>query len=233
MKRLHRILWGGLLAALMLAPAAAVAAQELSASEIVKKAKHMAYYQGKDGNARVKMTITDKQGRVVGSLTTGTAEDAALDANAAKNQIPGASYTTRQAWRDPSCVETAPPADAGTNQIILPGSADDYKIEVLDASGKPTSIAIHTYDKQGKSSVQTIDNPGSAVAQLSVTQALWRGRIESGLRVAAPFLDLLLVAGDRLSQAVAPADDTQDLDPGAPTGARKKARISGEPWPIG
>jgi len=63
MKRLHRILWGGLLAALMLAPAAAVAAQELSASEIVKKAKHMAYYQGKDGNARVKMTITDAQGR--------------------------------------------------------------------------------------------------------------------------------------------------------------------------
>jgi len=63
MKRLHRILWGGLLAALMLAPAAAVAAQELSANEIVKKAKHMAYYQGKDGNARVKMTITDAQGR--------------------------------------------------------------------------------------------------------------------------------------------------------------------------
>ena len=65
MKRLHRILWGGLLAALMLAPAAAVAAQELSANEIVKKAKHMAYYQGKDGNARVKMTITDAQGRTV------------------------------------------------------------------------------------------------------------------------------------------------------------------------
>ena len=61
MKRLHRILWGGLLAALMLAPMAAVAAQELSADEIVKKAKHMAYYQGKDGNARVKMTITDEQ----------------------------------------------------------------------------------------------------------------------------------------------------------------------------
>ncbi|MCP4642300.1 MAG: outer membrane lipoprotein-sorting protein [bacterium] len=31
--------------------------------EIVKKANHMAYYQGKDGRARVTMTITDKQGR--------------------------------------------------------------------------------------------------------------------------------------------------------------------------
>ncbi|MEP6872297.1 MAG: FHA domain-containing protein, partial [Anaerolineaceae bacterium] len=119
----------------------------------------------------VRVRITDKQGRVFGSLAKGSAEDAAKDATGATNQIPGASYSTRQAWRDPSCVESAPPPDAGTNQIILPGTADDYKIEVLDASGKPTSIAIHTYDKQGKSSVQTIDNPGSAVAQLSVDPA--------------------------------------------------------------
>ncbi len=34
-----------------------------SVDEIVKKTNHMAYYQGKDGVARVKMTITDKQGR--------------------------------------------------------------------------------------------------------------------------------------------------------------------------
>jgi len=34
-----------------------------SVDEIVKKTNHMAYYQGKDGRARVKMTITDKQGR--------------------------------------------------------------------------------------------------------------------------------------------------------------------------
>lgn len=33
-----------------------------SVDEIVKKANHAAYYQGKDGRARVKMTITDKQG---------------------------------------------------------------------------------------------------------------------------------------------------------------------------
>ena len=31
--------------------------------EIVKKTNHTAYYQGKDGTARVNMTITDKQGR--------------------------------------------------------------------------------------------------------------------------------------------------------------------------
>jgi len=40
------------------------------------------------------------------------------------------------------------------------------------------------------------------VAPPTPTQLAWRGRIEAGLRVAAPFLDLLLAAGDRLSRAV-------------------------------
>ena len=34
-----------------------------SADEIVEKANHTAYYQGKDGRARVRMTITDAKGR--------------------------------------------------------------------------------------------------------------------------------------------------------------------------
>ena len=115
--------------------------------------------------ADVRVRITDKQGRVVGTLATGSAEDAEKTAT---NEIPGASYSSRQAWRDPSCIESAPPSDAGTNQIILPGGAGDYKIEVLDASGKPTSISIHTYDKQGKSSIETHDFPGSAVMETGV-----------------------------------------------------------------
>jgi hypothetical protein len=40
------------------------------------------------------------------------------------------------------------------------------------------------------------------VAQLSSSQQIWRGRIEAGLRIAAPALDLVLAAGDRLSRAV-------------------------------
>jgi hypothetical protein len=40
------------------------------------------------------------------------------------------------------------------------------------------------------------------VVQLSSTQLLWRGRIETGLRFAAPVLDLVLAAGDRLSRVV-------------------------------
>ncbi len=41
-----------------------VFAQEVpSVDEIVRKANHMAYYQGQDGRARVTMTVKDKQGR--------------------------------------------------------------------------------------------------------------------------------------------------------------------------
>jgi hypothetical protein len=42
------------------------------------------------------------------------------------------------------------------------------------------------------------------VAQLSPSQVRWRGRIETGLRFAAPVLDLVLAAGDRVSRVVDP-----------------------------
>jgi hypothetical protein len=50
------------------------------------------------------------------------------------------------------------------------------------------------------------------VAPPTPTQLAWRGRIETGLRFAAPFLDLLLAAGDRLSRVV----DRDALDSPAP-----------------
>lgn len=46
------------------------------------------------------------------------------------------------------------------------------------------------------------------------TQLAWRGRIEAVLRIAAPALDLVLAAGDRLSRAV----ERDELD--APPAAR-------------
>lgn len=63
MTHLFRILTGCMFAALLLTPLLAVAGEEPSVNEIVKKANHMAYYQGQDGKARVKMAITDDQGR--------------------------------------------------------------------------------------------------------------------------------------------------------------------------
>lgn len=46
------------------------------------------------------------------------------------------------------------------------------------------------------------------MAQPSPGQLIWRRRIETGLAVVAPALDLLLAAGDRLSRAV----ERDDLD---------------------
>ena len=51
------------------------------------------------------------------------------------------------------------------------------------------------------------------MAQLSSSQLIWRGRIEAGLRIAAPALDLVLAAGDRLSRAV-DRDEPELLMPG-------------------
>ncbi len=46
------------------------------------------------------------------------------------------------------------------------------------------------------------------MAQPSPGQLEWRRRIEAGLAIVAPALDLLLAAGDRLSRAV----ERDDLD---------------------
>lgn len=46
------------------------------------------------------------------------------------------------------------------------------------------------------------------MAQPSPTQLAWRRRVETGLAIVAPALDLLLTAGDRLSRAV----ERDDLD---------------------
>lgn len=115
----------------------------------------------------VRMRITDKQGRVVGTLNTGAAEDAE---SGAVIGIPGASYSSRQAWRDPTCIMSPPPEDAGTNQIILPGGADDYTLEIIDTAGKPASVAVHTYGQNGETGISTIETDKPAVAEVAIAE---------------------------------------------------------------
>ncbi len=62
------------------------------------------------------------------------------------------------------------------------------------------------------------------VASSTPTQLRWRRRIEAGLRLAAPALDLLLFAGDRLSRVVE-RDDLEWVPPRA-------AIPAGEPRPV-
>ncbi len=111
--------------------------------------------------ADVKFRVTDRQGRVV---STGEAADGGTGEPV--NQIPGASFSAHRAWRDPTCIEKAPPADAGTNQITLPGSRDDYTIEILGTGDQTGSIAIHTYGRDGSGSLATIEGQEGTTAEL-------------------------------------------------------------------
>ncbi|MGE3423023.1 MAG: Ig-like domain repeat protein [Dehalococcoidia bacterium] len=112
--------------------------------------------------ADVRFRVTDKQGRVV-NTGDGTIEQPAD----VINQIPGASVASRSAWRDPTCIEKAPPAGTGTNQIVLPGSPDDYTIEILGTGGNAGSVAIHSYGKDGSGSVSTIEGLEGTTADVS------------------------------------------------------------------
>ena len=57
------------------------------------------------------------------------------------------------------------------------------------------------------------------MAPPSPTQLAWRGRIEAVLRLAAPALDLVLAAGDRVARTV----EREDLDWTPPRAVSKAA----------
>ena len=115
-----------------------------------------------------RLKVTDKSGKVVGTLNTGTEQEVK---ESVQLGIDGAFYSTKDAWRDPTCVESPPRPGDGTIQIFLPGNKDDYKIEVLSPDGGPTTVAFHRYDKTGKYSFESKDNTGPAVIAASFDPA--------------------------------------------------------------
>lgn len=121
----------------------------------------------------LRVRVLDKSGKVVGSLSEPSATQPAPVG------IDGAYLSTRNAWRDPTCVESPPPADAGTTSIFLPGNRDDYRIEVLNPSAGGTSVAIHSYDHDGNAAVETRDATGPSVLSLSYDPA----KAEAGVQV--------------------------------------------------
>jgi len=113
----------------------------------------------------LRVRVLDKQGKIVGSLNTEPST------SPAPVGIEGAYLSSRDAWRDPTCVESPPPAGAGTTSIFLPGKREDYRIEVLNPSTGGTSVAIHSYDQDGNSSLQTQDSTGPSVIGMSYDPA--------------------------------------------------------------
>ena len=66
------------------------------------------------------------------------------------------------------------------------------------------------------------------MAVRSPTQLAMRRRIEAGIRVAAPFLDLVLAVGDRVSR-VTGRDEIEPEPPRRSLAARSRAPIGGAP----
>jgi hypothetical protein len=62
------------------------------------------------------------------------------------------------------------------------------------------------------------------VAARTLQQLVWRRRIERGIRLAAPALDALLAAGDRLSRVVARDEPEPEpaRRPDSPLGAPRR-----------
>ncbi|MFN0095947.1 MAG: FHA domain-containing protein [Dehalococcoidia bacterium] len=93
-----------------------------------------------------RIRVTDSNGKVVGTNAKGAPADAA---KGAKRDIPEASYTFQEAWRDPNCIEKPPPPGAGVNQIIIPRPSGRYRIQTDDPNKKPV-VVVHNVDKDGK-----------------------------------------------------------------------------------
>jgi hypothetical protein len=74
---------------------------------------------------------------------------------------------------------------------------------------------------------RTLTVRSAAVTPPSPTQLVWRRRIEAGLRVAAPALDLLLAAGDRVSRAVDRNNDDLEALPAGPAASPPARRRVG------
>lgn len=115
--------------------------------------------------SNLRLRVTDSQGRAVGTLDKGKPEDVAQEA---KEEIPGAVYRFEEAWRDPDCIERPPPAGAGVNTVFIPNPGkEEFQIEVVDPAGGSTSVAIHSYDKDGKVTIETRDAPGDNQIELN------------------------------------------------------------------
>jgi hypothetical protein len=74
---------------------------------------------------------------------------------------------------------------------------------------------------------RTLTVRSAAVTPPSPTQLAWRRRIEAGLRVAAPALDLLLAVGDRVSRAVDRTNDDLEALPAGPAASAPDRRRVG------
>ncbi|MBA4180847.1 MAG: hypothetical protein C0506_09690 [Anaerolinea sp.] len=116
--------------------------------------------------AEMRIRVTDPSGRVVGTVEGASGAEAETKA---KRDIPGSSYTFKDAWRDPNCIESAPPAGAGVHQIhISAPEAGTYKVEITNAKEGGTSAVMHIYDRDGNLRIQREEGTGNRTVTVQV-----------------------------------------------------------------
>lgn len=94
----------------------------------------------------LRVEVTDSDGNVVGTLDDAPPQELVDDA---ENSIPGASYTFEAAFRDPTCIESDPPPDAGATTVYVPSpDAGDYRVRVVDAGGGGC-VGVYRYAADG------------------------------------------------------------------------------------
>jgi hypothetical protein len=99
-------------------------------------------------------------------------------------------------------------ATAGAGKRLLRGA----RVTITVSRGACTGRMIESPRRAPRVPPRALSRRGTVRRPMTPptpTQLAWRARVETVLRLAAPALDLLLAAGDRLSRIVEP-DDTWD-----------------------
>jgi hypothetical protein len=111
----------------------------------------------------IRIRVTDRQGRVTGTLEDGDARNVGL---AAPEGIPGSEYVFEEAWRDPTCISKPPKPGQGTNTVILASGTrlEDVTIDVVNTEGDGTTIGVHEFDKDGNSTIRSLIDPNESTS---------------------------------------------------------------------
>jgi uncharacterized protein YkwD len=110
--------------------------------------------------ANLRVVVRDAQGNVTGTLEGQSPRDAQ---DAASAGIRDSSYRFEEAWRDPTCSESPPDEDAGTNTVFIPSPGDQtFEIEVVGTGDAPVNVVIHDVDSDGQITVQALAPPAGA-----------------------------------------------------------------------
>ncbi len=100
--------------------------------------------------SNMRVLVTDKDGKQVGTLSGKTPADAQSQAAQDAGQ-----YHFEEAWRDPTCTERPPKDGQGTNSVFIPHPDGEYHIVVVNPDGGDTAGVVHVTEPDGTDHMTT------------------------------------------------------------------------------